>query len=152
MPLFYKSQISYNIGRILHGKQRLTARLLGLYHRNFPYRYIPSVSKISHAFIKLQRADSCARACASKENTYALKLLAKTCVHRRCETSFTKWCYTVKLLFFHHCDRCEVESGSTSRETCLATDVRKRFTKPTMLHGATPAETCFGTPLHTSFS
>ena len=23
------------------------------------------------------------------------------------ETSFTKWCYTVKLLFFHHCDRCE---------------------------------------------
>ena len=46
----------------------------------------------------------------------------------------------------------EVESGSTFRETCLATEVRKSFTKPTMLHGATPAETCFAAPLHTSFS
>ena len=35
----------------------------------------------------------------------------------------------------------EVESGSTFRETCLATEVRKSFTKPIMLHGATPAET-----------
>ena len=32
----------------------------------------------------------------------------------------------------------EVKSGSTFRETCLATEVRKSFTKPTMLHGATP--------------
>ena len=46
----------------------------------------------------------------------------------------------------------EVESGSTFRETCLATKVRKSFTKPTMLHGATPAETCFAAPWHTSFS
>ena len=46
----------------------------------------------------------------------------------------------------------EVESGSTFRETCLATEVRKSFTKPTMLHGATPAETCFAAPLHPSFS
>ena len=46
----------------------------------------------------------------------------------------------------------EVESGSTFRETCLATEARKSFTKPTMLHGATPAETCFAAPLHTSFS
>ena len=34
----------------------------------------------------------------------------------------------------------EVENGSTFRETCLAMEVRKSFTKPTMLHGATPAE------------
>ena len=46
----------------------------------------------------------------------------------------------------------EVESGSTFRETCLATEVRKSFRKLTMLHGATPAETCFTVPLHTSFS
>ena len=37
----------------------------------------------------------------------------------------------------------DVESGSTFRETCLATEVRKSFTKPTMLQGATSAETCF---------
>ena len=46
----------------------------------------------------------------------------------------------------------EVESGSTFRETCLATEAQKSFTKPTMLHGATPAETRFAAPLHTSFS
>ena len=46
----------------------------------------------------------------------------------------------------------ETKSGSTFHETCLATEVRKSFTKPTMLHGATPAETCFAAPLHTSFS
>ena len=66
-------------------------------------------------------------------------------VTRASETSFTKWCYTVKAV-------AEVESGSTFRGTCLATEVRKSFTKPTMLHGATPAETCFAAPLHTSFS
>ena len=46
----------------------------------------------------------------------------------------------------------EVESGSTFRETCLATEAQKSFTKPTMLHGATPAETYFASSLHTSFS
>ena len=46
----------------------------------------------------------------------------------------------------------EVESGSTFGETCLATEIQKCFTKPTMLHGATPPETCFATPLHTGFS
>ena len=46
----------------------------------------------------------------------------------------------------------KVESGSTLRETCIATEAQKRFTKPTMLHGATPAETCFESLLHTSFS
>ena len=52
MPLVYKSQITYNIGRILHGEQKLTARLRGLYHRNFPDRYIPSeFLRFSHAFI-----------------------------------------------------------------------------------------------------
>ena len=29
----------------------------------------------------------------------------------------------------------EVESGSTFRETCLSTEVRKSFTNPTILHG-----------------
>ena len=46
----------------------------------------------------------------------------------------------------------EVESGSTFRKTCLAMEVQKSFTKPTMLHGAKPAETGFAAPLHTSFS
>ena len=45
----------------------------------------------------------------------------------------------------------EVESGSTFRETCLATEAQKSFTKPTMLHGATPAETFFASSLHTSY-
>ena len=70
MPLVYKSQITYNIEWILHGEQKLTARLRGPYHRNFPDRYIPSeFLRFSHAFIKPQRADLCAGACASKENT-----------------------------------------------------------------------------------
>ena len=37
----------------------------------------------------------------------------------------------------------EVESGSTFPETCFAKEVQQSFMKPTMLHGATPAETCF---------
>jgi len=37
----------------------------------------------------------------------------------------------------------KVESGSPFRETCLATEAVKSFTKPTMLHGVTPEETCF---------
>ena len=49
-------------------------------------------------------------------------------------------------------DVAEVESGSTFRETCLATEVRKSFTKPTMLYSATPAEICFAAPLRTNFS
>ena len=46
----------------------------------------------------------------------------------------------------------KVESGSTFLETCIATEIRKSFMKPTLLHGGTPAETCFIAPLHTSFS
>ena len=46
----------------------------------------------------------------------------------------------------------EVESGSTFREICLATEAQKSFTKPTMLHGAMPAVTCFASSFHTSFS
>jgi len=42
-----------------------------------------------------------------KSRRYTLKLLAETFVQRRCETSFTKWCYTEKLLLFQHCDRCK---------------------------------------------
>ena len=42
----------------------------------------------------------------------------------------------------------EVESGSTFRETCLATEVQNSFTKPTMLHGAKAAETCFAAVGH----
>ena len=41
----------------------------------------------------------------------------------------------------------EVESGSTFRETCLATEVQNSFTKPTMLlHGAMAPEICFAAP------
>ena len=46
----------------------------------------------------------------------------------------------------------EVESGSTFRETCLTTEIRESFMKLTILHGATPAETCFAVPLQISFS
>ena len=37
----------------------------------------------------------------------------------------------------------EVESGSTFRETCQAKEVRKSFTKPTMLHGANLIHSAF---------
>ena len=40
------------------------------------------------------------------------------------------------LVFITTATVAEVESGSTFRETCLATEVQKSFTKPTMLHGA----------------
>ena len=46
----------------------------------------------------------------------------------------------------------EIDSGSTLHDTCLTTEVQKRFTKPTILHGATSAETCFAAPLHVSFT
>ena len=47
----------------------------------------------------------------------------------------------------------EVKSCSTFGETCLATEVQKvSRNQPCMLHGAEPVETCFATPLHTSFS
>ena len=82
--------------------------------------------------------------------------LTQRSVTRPNETSFTKWCYMVKLLFFSPLRPlravAEVESASTFRESCLAKEVRKSSTKPTMLHGATPAETCYAAPLHTSFS
>ena len=58
----------------------------------------------------------------------------------------------VETRFFTTATVAEVESGSTFRETCLATEVRKSFTKPTMLNGATPADTCFAAPFHTSLS
>ena len=46
----------------------------------------------------------------------------------------------------------EIDSGSTLRDTCLATEVQKGFTKPAMLHGATPAKTCFAAPLRISLT
>lgn len=46
----------------------------------------------------------------------------------------------------------EIDSSSTLRDTCLATEVQKSFTKPTMLKGATPAETCFAAPWQLSFT
>ena len=46
----------------------------------------------------------------------------------------------------------EIDSGSTLHDTCLITEVQKSFEKPTILHGATPAETCFAAPLHVSFT
>ena len=44
------------------------------------------------------------------------------------------------LLFITNTIVAEVESGSTC-ESYLATEDQNGFTKPTMLHGATPAET-----------
>ena len=46
----------------------------------------------------------------------------------------------------------EIDSGFTLRDTCLAAEVQKSFTKPTILHGATPAETCFPASLRISFT
>ena len=55
--------------------------------------------------------------------------LTQRSVTRPSKTSFTKWCYTVKLWFFSPLRPlravAEVESGSTFRETCLATEVQK---------------------------
>ena len=49
-------------------------------------------------------------------------------------------------------DLAEIDSSSTLRDTCLETEVQKSFTKPTILHGATPAETCLTALLHMSFT
>ena len=46
----------------------------------------------------------------------------------------------------------EIGSGSTLRDTFLATEIQKSLTKPIMLNGATPAETCFTLPLRISFT
>ena len=81
---------------------------------------------------------------------YTLKLLAETCVQRFHEVVL----HGEPLVFSPLRPlraAAEVESGSTFHETCLPTEVRKSFTKPTMFHGATPAETCFAAPLHTRF-
>ena len=55
--------------------------------------------------------------------------LTQRSVTRPSKTSFTKWYYTVKLWFFSPLRPlravAEVESGSTFRETCLATEVQK---------------------------
>ena len=72
----------------------------------------------------------------------------------RCVTRPSKTSHEVVLndgtCFYHRCDRlrCTVESDSTF----LATEVRKSFTKQTMLDGITSAETCFAAPFHTYFS
>ena len=91
--------------------------------------------------------------------SYTLKLLAETCLQRCCKTERDQFNEVVlhgETLVFSPLRPlravAEVESGSTFRETCLATEVRKIFTKPAMLHGATPAETCLIVPLHTSFN
>ena len=85
---------------------------------------------------------------------YTLKLLAETCVQRRCETRYEVVLHGGTLVFSPLRPLravAQVESRSTFRETCLATEVRKSSAKPTLLHGTTPAETCFATPLYTSF-
>ena len=46
----------------------------------------------------------------------------------------------------------EIDSGSTLHDTCLTTEVQKSFTKPTIFHGATPAEFFFAAPLQVSFT
>ena len=44
----------------------------------------------------------------------------------------------------------EVESGSTFREAFLVTEVQESYKTRTMLHSATPAETCFSSKLRRS--
>ena len=46
----------------------------------------------------------------------------------------------------------EIDGGSTLCDTLPQMEVQKSFTKSTMLHSATPAETCFTLPLHISFT
>ena len=76
---------------------------------------------------------------------YTLKILAETCVQRRCEqvsqsgVHVTQW----NSRFCHHCDRC---NRCRSRKrfyfwwNLSRNRSSKSFTKPTMLHGATPVE------------
>ena len=94
------------------------------------------------------------RALVSHFPTYASKLLAETCVQRHHEqvsqSGVTQW----NSRFRHHCDRC---GRCESRKryyfwwNLSRNGSSKRFTKPTMLQGATPPDTCFATPLHRSF-
>ena len=86
---------------------------------------------------------------------YTLKLLAETCVQRHREkvsqSGVTRWNFR----FCHHCDRrdrCRSRKRFYFWWNLSRNGSSKSFTKPTMLHGATPVETCFATPLHTSFS
>ena len=77
--------------------------------------------------------------------------LCATALRTSSQSGVTRW----NSRFCHHCGRCNrcrsrnrfYFSWNLSRNGCS-----KSFTKPTLLHGATPAETCFATPLHTSFS
>ena len=46
----------------------------------------------------------------------------------------------------------EIECGSTFRETCLATEIQKSFTKPSTLHGKMFPETCFAAPFQIKVS
>ena len=85
---------------------------------------------------------------------YILKLLAKTCVQQRCKTRHEVVLHGETLVFSPLRPLlavAQVDRGSTFRETCLATEVRKSSAKATLLHGAKPAETCFAAPLYTSF-
>ena len=85
---------------------------------------------------------------------YTLKLLAENCVQRSFETRHKVVLHGETFVFSPLRPLravAQVESGSTVRETCFATEVRKSFTKPTLLHGATPAETCFAAPWYKSF-
>ena len=62
--------------------------------------------------------------------------LTQRSITRLGKTSFTKWCYTVKLLFLSPATAtsatiAEVESSSTFCETCLTMEVQKSFMKST---------------------
>ena len=88
---------------------------------------------------------------------YTLKRLAETYVQRhREQVSQSGVLHGETLVFVTTAivaTVAEVESGSTFRETCLATEVKKvSRNRPCYRDGATPAETCFATPLLASFS
>ena len=45
----------------------------------------------------------------------------------------------------------EIDNGSTLRDTCLAAELQKSFTKPTMLRCAKPAENLFHSAVEQKF-
>ena len=79
-----------------------------------------------------------------------MKLLAETCMSDQFHEVGLQGETLVFITILIDMTVAEVESGFTFPETCLTMEILKSFTKPTMLHSATPAETCFA--LHTSFT
>ena len=78
--------------------------------------------------------------------------LTQCSITRPGETSFTKWCYTSTISTVIIAANAEEETDSPFCKTCQAMEGQKSFMKPTMLHAAMSAETCFAALLCISFS